>query len=143
MADSCCSRPKISSPLPKRAACPRDSTQSKAVSAKTVGLHIKRPWLLNVENPTFYFCDNPECEVVYFASTGVTFKVADVRTEVRAKDMSASAMLCYCFGVTKGEAETDPSLKDFVVAQTKKGKCACETRNPSGLCCLKNFPRST
>jgi hypothetical protein len=50
-------------------------------------------------------------------------------------------MLCYCFGVTKADARSDPGIKKFVMAQTKLGLCACEMRNPSGRCCLPDFPR--
>jgi len=38
-------------------------------------------------------------------------------------------------------ALADPGIRDFVVAQTRLGLCACDTRNPSGRCCLIDFPR--
>ena len=31
--------------------------------------------------------------------------------------------------------------KEFVMAQTKAQNCACEIRNPSGKCCLVDFPK--
>ena len=49
-------------------------------------------------------------------------------------------MLCYCFGVSRADFDRNPGTKDFVTAQTKAGLCACETSNPSGRCCLKDFP---
>jgi hypothetical protein len=30
-----------------------------------------------------------------------------------------------------------------VMAQTKAGLCSCDTSNPSGRCCLKDFPKPT
>ena len=32
-------------------------------------------------------------------------------------------------------------IKDFVIKSTKEKTCACTTRNPSGKCCLKDFPK--
>ncbi len=61
-----------------------------------------------------------------------------------AKGASADSPVCYCFyyfGVAMADALGGPSIWDFVVAQTKLGLCACETANPSGCCCLKDFQR--
>jgi len=33
------------------------------------------------------------------------------------------------------------AIKAFVIQQTKEGLCACESRNPSGRCCLADFRR--
>jgi len=48
--------------------------------------------------------------------------------------------LCYCFGISMNDYRRDPSLKDVVSAKTKAGLCSCKTMNPSGNCCLKDFP---
>jgi hypothetical protein len=50
-------------------------------------------------------------------------------------------LLCYCFGISREDFKRDPGLRDFVVAKTKAGECSCETKNPSGRCCLKDFPK--
>jgi len=50
-------------------------------------------------------------------------------------------MLCYCFGVSSADFERNPATRDFVMAQTKANLCSCETSNPSGRCCLKDFPK--
>jgi len=42
--------------------------------------------------------------------------------------------------VRLGDYQSDKRLKDFVVEQTKADVCACDIRNPSGRCCLKDFP---
>jgi hypothetical protein len=60
---------------------------------------------------------------------------------VGAKDLSGNAPLCYCFGVSKADAINDPAIRDYVLTKTKRGICSCETSNPSGCCCLKDFPR--
>jgi len=64
-----------------------------------------------------------------------------MRTPVGVKEASADTLLCYCFGVSKQDFQTDPATREFVVAQTKAGLCSCDTRNPSGRCCLKDFPK--
>jgi len=48
--------------------------------------------------------------------------------------------VCYCFGVSRSDFRNDPATKDYVIAQTKAGLCSCDTSNPSGRCCLKDFP---
>ncbi len=50
-------------------------------------------------------------------------------------------MLCYCFGITKQDYKNDPSLRNYVIEQTRLGNCSCSTENPSGQCCLKDFPK--
>jgi len=39
------------------------------------------------------------------------------------------------------EAATQPDAKSFVIEKTKGHFCECEARNPSGKCCLKDFPK--
>jgi hypothetical protein len=57
------------------------------------------------------------------------------------KETDGDVLLCYCFGVSRADAACDPALRDFVVAATRDGQCACDTRNPSGRCCLKDLPK--
>jgi len=44
----------------------------------------------------------------------------------------------YRRALAEGTAE---AIKAFVVQQTKEKLCACESRNPSGRCCLADFKR--
>jgi hypothetical protein len=57
------------------------------------------------------------------------------------KERADDSLLCHCFGVRKIDAQLDSSIRDFVAAKTKAGMCSCETSNPSGQCCLADFPR--
>ncbi|MBL4692041.1 MAG: hypothetical protein JKY92_01780 [Magnetovibrio sp.] len=132
----CCS----TSPAEKMP-CPKHGGSCKGVSLKTVKQHIKQPWTLDPTPQQYFFCEDPNCDVVYFSDTGWTAHQAQVRTPIGVKDASAAAVLCYCFGVTRADVKKDPAIKAFVLAQTKQRQCACEIRNPSGRCCLKNFPR--
>ena len=116
--------------------CPVCGTECAGVSARTITHHIRHAWQW-AEKPQRY-CDNPDCEVAYFAEDGSVILKPQLRTAF--KEVSGQAMLCYCFGISKADALSDPGIRDFVVAKTKLGLCSCETSNPSGRCCLKRFP---
>ena len=111
------------------------------VSARTIAHHIKEAWVWQQTAERYFFCDDPLCEVVYFGDDGSTILKSQLRTRVGLKDTSDDSLLCYCFGVSKRDFHNDSSTRDFVVAQTKAGQCSCDTSNPSGRCCLKDFPK--
>ena len=69
---------------------------------------------------------------------------AHLNSELRSaiKEYNEDRLICYCYGVTMKQASTNSNIKPFVIQETKEDSCACETRNPSGRCCLKNFPKS-
>ena len=90
----------------------------------------------------YFFCDDPNCDVVYFGEDKSVILKSQLRTKVGLKEATEDALLCYCFGVTKADGLSNPSIKNFVSAETKQGLCSCETSNPSGRCCLKDFPRN-
>lgn len=138
----CCSSSKSQVAHPKKSRCPACGSESAEVSTKTMVHHLKQAWAWNDLDCRHFFCDVPACEVVYFGENGSVALKSDVRTAVGAKDASEDALICYCFGVTRADARQDGRARAYVLAQTEQGKCACETENPSGRCCLKDFPRS-
>ena len=79
---------------------------------------------------------------MYFGQDDSLIKKSDLRTAVGIKDRSDNSLVCYCFGVSVKEATRNPEAKEFVIEKTKKQICECEARNPSGKCCLKDFPKS-
>ncbi len=121
--------------------CPANGKSYASVDRKTVLHHVDQPWLNNITEPHYYFCSDPLCDVVYFAEDNSTITKDEVRTAIWQKSESDDAELCYCFGVSKSLALTDKSIKAFVIEQTKHSLCSCETSNPSGRCCLKDFPK--
>lgn len=140
MSDCCSSSCDIGAPA-KRHRCPVNGQEYKAVSTTTILHHIKEPWSWEENQQAYYFCDDPDCEVVYFGQDNTTIKASEVRTGVVIKEKNQNAMLCYCFGVSFSAAEENPEIKQFVTEKTRGGICACEYRNPSGKCCLKDFPK--
>jgi hypothetical protein len=108
---------------------------------KTIKHHIQEPWKWEKREQGYYFCSDPECSVVYFGDDDTVIDKSALRTPVGIKEQSGGALVCYCFGVTMNEAGRNPDAKAFVVQETKMQTCACEIRNPSGRCCLKDFPK--
>ena len=137
MTNHCSSSNKNPS-YPKRHNCPVNGTTYKSVSSTTILHHIKEPWNRHNNEQGYYFCDDPNCEVVYFGEDNTVINKSSLRTEVGIKETAKNSLVCYCFGVTK-EASALSGVKEFVIQNTKNKTCACETRNPSGRCCLKDF----
>lgn len=145
MSDCCSSKKDKAdtceqSALPRKFACPVNERLYVAVEKKTILQHIKSPWEKSLEEEKYYFCDDPNCEVIYFGLKGSVINKSEVRTVVGKKENDKNALLCYCFGVSKASAEKDKKIKAYVTQQTKQHNCACDIRNPSGRCCLKDFP---
>lgn len=122
--------------------CPANGIEYRVVSIRTIAHHLKQPWRWDIGARSFFYCEDPDCEVVYFADDDSVITKSEIRTQVGIKSGSDDSFLCYCFGVSKADVLQNPSIKEYVVEQTKQGLCSCETSNPSGRCCLKDFPRS-
>ena len=137
----CCSTSGCESSHLKKRRCPSNGREYAEVSARTIAHHIKEAWAWQPAGHRYFFCDDPDCEVVYFGDEGSTILKSQLRTQLGLKEMSDEGLLCYCFGVTKRDFRSNPAVRDFVVGQTKAGLCSCETSNPSGRCCLKDLPR--
>ena len=142
MSDCCCSSSDCNIiPLDKHI-CPTNGKSYKTIPVRAVTHHVKRPWDLDSKGKTFYFCDDPDCDVVYFTNENSVITKSELRTDIGIKSASPESMLCYCYGVTRADFVENPSVKDFVIEQTKLGFCSCDTSNPSGKCCLKDFPKT-
>ncbi len=128
-------------PQHKKYRCPANGELYPLVSPLTILHHLHEPWLWKGKKQGNYFCDDPDCEVVYFGQNGSTISKSALRTPVGIKENTEDSLICYCFGVTK-KAAAQQQIKEFVISQTKGKTCACSTRNPSGKCCLKDFPET-
>lgn len=137
----CCSAHGGDSRYPGKHRCPSNGMEYSEVSARTIAHHIKESWAWTQTASHYFFCDDPECDVVYFGDDGSTIIKSQLRTLVGVKEKKSDSLLCYCFGVSNTEYLRNPSIKDYVIAQTKAALCSCETSNPSGRCCLKDFPK--
>lgn len=138
----CCSNFSSTSETHKKHRCPVNGKEYKGVSEKTILHHVNEPWLWKGKCQSYYFCDDPECDVVYFGQDNSIIKKSELRTIVGIKEQSDTFLVCYCFGISASQAATNPEAKAFVVQKTEEHVCECEARNPSGKCCLNDFPKS-
>jgi Zinc binding domain len=103
-----------------------------------------KPSLLDrVNEGSWRFCPGAGCRVVYSAEDGdVVFTTDDLRARVGSKEHEDPIPLCYCFGFDEADVREEiartggSAIPQKISAMVKQGLCACETRNPSGACCL-------
>jgi len=101
---------------------------------------IQTPLNQQIPDGDYIFCANRSCDVGYVSASDNIPK-----TSLRAFHAGQQAMLCHCFDISKAVYRaalndgTAKAIKAFVVQQTKAKLCACESRNPSGQCCLAAF----
>ena len=141
MSDCCCSSSNCNVIPLKKHVCPTNGKSYKTIPVRVVTHHVKCPWDLDSKGKTFYFCDDPDCDVVYFTNDDSVITKSELRTDIGIKSESLKSLLCYCYGISWADFKENPSVKDFVIEQTKLGLCSCDTSNPSGKCCLKDFPK--
>lgn len=138
----CCTSKSEHKPVTLKQTCPVCGQAALEVSTRTMLQHIKDVWRYKFSEEAYYFCRTEDCDVIYFTKkSGEKLIKAEIRTTIGIKEQDDSSLICYCFGVSKEMAATDKTAKEFVIKQTKESTCACETANPSGRCCLKDFSR--
>lgn len=127
-----------------RAVCPLNGRSYREVSLRTVLHHVTEPWRRGLAGRRYYFCTDPDCEVVYFAADATLIRRNELRTVVGQKSTDPQRLICYCFGVTAADLLTPATgghdCRGYVVERTRCGDCDCAIRNPSGRCCLGDFP---
>ncbi|MBI2931103.1 MAG: cation transporter [Planctomycetes bacterium] len=122
--------------------CPVAGKPGKRVAEETLQSLVHSDHLAGVEGHEWFYCDLPDCEVVYFASDGRTLLKDDLTIRVGAKEKVSPRMVCYCFGHTiesirqEIERTGKSTVAASITAKVKAGECRCETMNPKGSCCL-------
>lgn len=129
--------------------CKACEGQSRPVSRKTVLLMLKPNLLDQAMTGTYSFCSARECPVVYFEEQGRhRFTTDDLRTPVGTKASLGPIPLCYCFGFDESHVRDEISrtgstaIPEKISRLIREGLCACETRNPAGVCCLGEVNRA-
>lgn len=123
--------------------CPKCGQTGRSVARETM-LHMLKPELIDrMGERNYRFCSSPDCRVVYFAEGQESaFTTNDLLARVGLKEREDPIPICYCFGHTVASARDEIARtgRSTVVAsitdEIKDGRCACETTNPSGSCCL-------
>ena len=123
--------------------CSSCNGQSRPVSRKTVLLMLKPELLERAMHGNYSFCSARDCSTVYFEDeSGEQFTVNDLRIRVGLKINDDPIPLCYCFGFDgshiRDEISTTgkTSIPTRISSLIREGLCACDSRNPSGMCCL-------
>ncbi len=122
--------------------CSSCNGQSRPVSRKTVLLMLKPELLERAMHGNYSFCSARDCSIVYFEDKGEHFNVDDLRIRVGLKVNDDPIPLCYCFGFDENHIRDEiyrtgsTSIAEKVSRLIREGLCACEARNPSGVCCL-------
>jgi len=123
-----------------RVNCPACDQIALSVNKQTMLHQVQFPDNQSIPKGDYAFCANKECHVGYFSAVNMIPK-----SLLRAFQANQPAMLCHCFDVSESAYRTAlqsgsfEAIKAFVVQQTKAKVCACESRNPSGRCCLVSF----
>ncbi len=126
--------------------CPDCGNVSGTVSLQTLLHHIRSPLNQHLGEQARFFCGTPDCATVYFSAAGERYRLKDLRTPVGQKSHDPDRTLCYCFGISHKQVMDEEASagcgfsRTFVEQQTRLKNCACEVRNPSGRCCLRDFP---
>lgn len=144
----CCAENSKQCTAPAVMACPANGARSKQVGILTVRSLVRR-LPLNMPDTQYYFCDSPDCAVVYFPlhPKAPSFRRGDLTVRVGAKEIKDPIPICYCFGFTRRDVWDEirrtgnSSVAGRVAAEVEAGRCACEVRNPSGKCCLGDITR--
>ena len=108
----------------------------------TVKALLTEPALSRLSAIDHRFCPDPTCDVVYFNALGECYRRQDLRVPVWQKEPFGTRLVCYCFGETEGTIRDEieragvsravERVREHIAAR----RCACDVRNPRGVCCL-------
>lgn len=137
---NCCAVPAATTSA--AAFCPMSGTKGKPVELGTVKALLTSEALRQLNASPHRFCPEPTCAVVYFDESGHTYSKADIRVPVWQKEPFGNRTVCYCFGENEADMRSEivatgsSDAVERVRAHISAGRCACEVRNPRGVCCL-------
>ncbi len=148
---SCCSQESCSIEAQSASeVCPRCSTKGSSVDPITLKALLTADGLRRGVPPAPRFCANPNCDVVYFDNAvPIIFRENELTVPVHAKHPEDDDVpACFCFDYTprriRGEIERggkNTAVSKTITAEVKAGHCACEVKNPKGVCCLGDIAK--
>ena len=113
----CCSINKDVEPEPKRHVCPKNGKQYHEVPFATVLHHVKQPWIHAPKQQSYYYCYDPDCDVVYFGKDNLMILKDQLRTKVGVKETAEDALICYCFDISKAQAQSNEQAKALEISK--------------------------
>jgi hypothetical protein len=124
------------------AKCPACRAEGKAVAAQTLDHWVLSDIRPRMDVGPFLICLSPDCPVVYYTPDGRSASQSEVIARVGHKRGAGLTPVCYCFGHTREAVESELRVTGacrvpvLITAEIKAARCACETMNPEGRCCL-------
>lgn len=115
----CCLQTDSKKKSPRIHACSVNHNDYIQVPLKTILHHIKDSWKSTLKDQGYYFCNDPECDVVYFGEDGTVINKTELRTKIFLKEKN-DGLVCHCFGISMFEAKANSEIKEFVIQQTKE-----------------------
>ena len=121
--------------------CPSCGSRGTNVELRTLKGLLTSAALPRLQCTSHRFCKSSGCEVVYFDEAGSTYRIGDIRNVVWQKAPEGARTICYCFGESESALRSDieqntNSVIERVRGHIEAGRCACDVRNPRGVCCL-------
>ena len=122
--------------------CPSCRNRGSSVDFRTVKALLTESALRCVAELSHRFCRTPECDTVYYDEAGTSYQRSDVRARVWQKEPACDRPKCYCFGETEATIRQEvlsagrSDAVERVKAHIEGNRCACDVRNPRGVCCL-------
>ena len=116
----------------------------KKVPEITVSSLIIPKYQDDIPSGPLYFCQDKECEVVYFSVDGGHIRKDQLSVPVWQKEGEKDIPVCYCFDYSARSIMEDvrqnspPTIPMIIRDKIKAGLCSCDTKNPQGTCCLGN-----
>lgn len=127
---------------PSSGRCPETGTAGPPVTRRTVQALLVAEALPRGSDGPYRFCPDADCDVVYFDDNGTRFTTQDLRVPVWQKQPFGVRRICYCFAESEAtiraefESTGRCSAADRIRAYIAERRCACDIRNPRGVCCL-------
>ncbi|MBI4404726.1 MAG: hypothetical protein HY537_11220 [Deltaproteobacteria bacterium] len=125
--------------------CPRTGSKGSPVKKQLVYLKVQGKYQYLIDgNQTYRFCNDPDCEVVYFGDGGSLILKEHLTEQAGLKEFGKSSdfPVCHCFNFRKSDIQSeidklgDSTIPARISSYVKQKLCACEITNPSGQCCL-------
>ncbi len=148
---SCCSQDHCSVEAQSATEmCPSCGTKGSSVDPLTLKVLLTADGLRRGVPAAPRFCANPRCQVVYFDNAvPIVFREQLLTVPVHAKHPEQDDVpVCYCFDYTPGRIREEiekggkSTVSKSITAEVKAGHCACEVKNPRGLCCLGDVAKA-
>lgn len=127
--------------------CPSCGAIGRMVSDETIRAILTPEQALPLLATGRRFCSTPSCEVVYYADSGRVVTKGEVPVRVGIKEREDPVPLCYYVDFSVADVRRDLAetgrctIPARVEPEVRSRRCSCNTRDPSGACCLGEVNR--